>query len=131
MITSGPIHSELARHLSGLRHTEQFVVCDSGLPLGDVPTVDLGYRYGAAEFVDVAQTVIPLLTLEASWISREMTEANRRCLGALTTLGRTPEPIDHEQFKQRALAAKFAIRTGEATFYANVICQAGVPFATS
>ncbi|RNI19523.1 RbsD/FucU domain-containing protein [Flexivirga caeni] len=129
MISKGIIHAELARQLSGLRHTEQFVVCDSGLPLGDLPTVDLGYRYGAAGFIDVVQVVLPELTLEASWISREMLETNRPCLDALTTLGLTPEPIDHDAFKRRALAAKFAIRTGEATFYANVICQAGVPFA--
>lgn len=131
MITTGITHSELARQLVGLRHTEQFVVCDSGLPLGNVPTVDLGYRYGAAGFVDVVHTVLPALTLEASWISREMLEANPTCLEALTQLGLSPEPIDHEQFKRRALAAKFAIRTGEATFFANVLCQAGVPFRAS
>lgn len=128
MITQGIIHAELALHLGGLRHTERFVVCDSGLPLGKVPTVDLGYRYGAASFEDVVQTVIPQLTLERSWISRDMLDANPTCHLALTALGLSPEPIDHEQFKQQALEAKFAIRTGEATFYANVVCQAGVPF---
>lgn len=128
MITSGITHSGLARHLAGLRHTERFVVCDSGLPLGEVPTVDLGYRYGAASFVDVVRTVLPELTLERSWISQDMIETNATCLGALTMLGLSPEPMDHERFKREALTAKFAIRTGEATFYANVICQAGVPF---
>ncbi|HWC21516.1 MAG TPA: RbsD/FucU family protein [Flexivirga sp.] len=130
MITRGIIHTELARHLAGLRHTERFVVCDSGLPLGDVPTVDLGYRYGAASFEDVVRTVVPQLTLERSWISRDMVDTNPTCLGALTAVGLSPEPIDHEQFKRLALDAKFAIRTGEATFYANVICQGGVPFST-
>ncbi|MFC6705490.1 RbsD/FucU domain-containing protein [Flexivirga alba] len=131
MITHGVIHAELARHLGGLRHTERFVVCDSGLPLGDVPTVDLGYRYGAATFEDVVQTVIPGLTLERSWISRDMLATNPTCLRALTALDLSPEAIDHERFKQLALEAKFAIRTGEATFYANVICQAGVPFGAA
>lgn len=130
MITRGVIHAELARHLGGLRHTERFVVCDSGLPLGDLPTVDLGYRYGAASFEDVVQTVIPELTVEQSWISREMLDANPACLSVLTALDLSPEPVDHERFKPLALDAKFAIRTGEATFYANVICQAGVPFGT-
>lgn len=130
MITHGIIHAELARHLGGLRHTERFVVCDSGLPLGNVPTIDLGYRYGAASFEDVVQAVLPEITIEQSWISRDMLDTNPTCLHALTALDLSPEPIDHEQFKQLALDAKFAIRTGEATFYANVICQAGVPFGT-
>ena len=128
MISTGIIHSELARQLSGLRHTEHFVICDSGLPLGDVPTVDLGYRYGAPSFVDVVKTVLPELTIEASWTSRDMLTANPECLDALRSLGLSPEPVDHADFKQRALTAKFAVRTGEATFYANVICRAGVPF---
>lgn len=130
MITHGVIHAGLAGHLAGLRHTERFVVCDSGLPLGDLPTIDLGYRYGAASFEDVVQTVLPRLTIEHSWISRDMLDTNPTCHGALTALDLAPEPVDHERFKQLALEAKFAVRTGEATFYANVICQAGVPFGT-
>lgn len=128
MIRSGIIHSNLASLLAGLRHTERFVICDSGLPLGDLPRVDLGYRYGAASFADVIRTVIPELVIEDSWISAPMTETNPTCLGILREQGLAPQPIDHEAFKQRVLSCKFAIRTGEATFYANVICQAGVAF---
>ncbi|MCU1653621.1 MAG: Pyridine nucleotide-disulfide oxidoreductase, partial [Pseudonocardia sp.] len=35
---------------------------------------------------------------------------------------------DHGAFKALARDAKFAVRTGEDTVYANVICQAGVAF---
>ncbi|MFC6714941.1 RbsD/FucU domain-containing protein [Branchiibius cervicis] len=129
MITTGIIHADLARHLAGLRHTEHLVICDSGLPLGDVPTVDLGYRYGQPGFIDVIETILPAVTLEASWISQPMVQANPKCLSALRNQGLSPQELDHEDFKVRALAAKFAVRTGEDTFYANVICRAGVPFA--
>lgn len=128
MIVSGVIHSQLAMHLAGLRHTEHFVICDSGLPLGSVPTVDLGYRYGQPGFIDVVQTVLPTVTIEASWISAPMLGTNARCLQALRDAGLDPGPVDHEEFKTLALAAKFAVRTGEDTFYANVILRAGVPF---
>lgn len=128
MLKSGVIHSELAAMLAGLRHTETFVVCDSGLPLGDLPRVDLGYRYGAATFVDIIDVVLPALVIQASWISKDMIEANQPCLKALQKHALSPQPIDHDEFKSRVLNAKFAVRTGEATFYANVICQAGVAF---
>ncbi|TWE09296.1 RbsD/FucU domain-containing protein [Rudaeicoccus suwonensis] len=128
MIRTGVVHAELARHLAGLRHTEHFVVCDSGLPFADVPCVDLGYRYGAASFADVVSTVIPAVVIEASWISEQMPQLNPDNLAVLYDVGLTPESIDHDEFKARALTAKFAVRTGEATFYANVICRAGVPF---
>lgn len=128
MLRNGVIHSELAALLAGLRHTETFVVCDSGLPLGDLPRVDLGYRYGAATFVDVINVVLPALIIQNSWISKDMIEANQPCLEALQKHELCPQPVDHSEFKLRVLDAKFAVRTGEATFYANVICEAGVPF---
>lgn len=128
MIRNGIIHPELAGFLAGLRHTEQFVICDSGLPLGKLPRVDLGYRYGAASFADVVRTVIPELVIQDCWISAPMTDANPANLALLRELGLRPHAIDHEAFKQRVLSCKFAVRTGENTFYANVICQAGVAF---
>lgn len=128
MIRTGIIHAQLASLLAGLRHTEQFVICDSGLPLDDLPCVDLGYRYGAASFADVVRTVIPKLVIEGSWISAPMTDVNPANLGVLRELGLAPQPVDHEAFKQRVSSCKFAVRTGENTFYANVICRAGVAF---
>jgi D-ribose pyranase len=47
----------------------------------------------------------------------------------LVSLGLEPELIEHEAFKAAVLSAAFAVRTGEDTFYANVLCRAGVPFA--
>lgn len=128
MIRTGIIHTQLAGLLAGLRHTEQFVICDSGLPLGDLPCVDLGYRYGAASFADVVRTVIPALVIEGSWISAPMVDINPANLGMLRDLGLEPQPIAHDAFKQRGLSCKFAIRTGEDTFYSNVICRVGVAF---
>lgn len=128
MLRDGVIHSELAAMLAGLRHTETFVICDSGLPLGDLSRVDLGYRYGAATFIDVIDVVLPQLIIQNSWISEDMIEANQPCLITLKKHKLSPQPIHHDEFKSRVLDAKFAIRTGEATFYANVICQAVVAF---
>lgn len=128
MIRSGIIHAELARHLAGLRHTETFVICDAGLPLGDLPTVDLGFRYGSPSFAEVVSTVLPHLVTEASWVSEPILRQNEAGLALLRREGLDPTPIDHDDFKRRVLAAKFAVRTGEASFFANVLLQAGVAF---
>ena len=129
MKRNGIIHAELARHLAALRHTETFVICDSGLPLArDAPCVDLGYRYGQPRFADVVAAVLPELTIETSWISQQMTEVNPDCLASLRAHGLNPEPIEHDEFKRRVRTAKFSVRTGEATYYANVLCRAGVAF---
>jgi D-ribose pyranase len=131
MIRDGIIHAGLAGFIAGLRHTETFVIADAGLPLGDVPTVDLGYRYGAPRFADVLSTVLPQVVVEASWVSLPIQQANPPALDALRAEGLEPEPIDHEEFKARVLAARFAVRTGEATLYANVLLRAGVGFPGS
>lgn len=129
MKRDGIVHAELARRIAGLRHTDTFVICDAGLPLDpQTPCIDLGYRYGRADFADVAATVLAEVVVEHSWISADMLEHNRPLHEHLLGLGLTPEPADHEWFKAQAREVSFAVRTGEATFFANVLCQAGVAF---
>ncbi|MCW2515867.1 MAG: pyridine nucleotide-disulfide oxidoreductase [Mycobacterium sp.] len=129
MKREGIIHAELARHLAALRHTDTFVICDAGLPLArHTPCVDLGYRYGQATFADVTTTVLDEVVVEHSWVSRDVVTVSPQVHQHLVGLGLQPEPLDHEQFKAAVLDAAFAVRTGEDTFFANVLCRAGVPF---
>lgn len=132
MKRDGIIHAELARWVAGLRHTDTFVICDAGLPLAaETSCVDLGYRYGQAGFADVASTVLAEVVVERSWVSRDVLRANPAVHEHLLGLGLTPEPIEHELFKSRAREARFAVRTGEDTMFANVLCRAGVAFPRS
>ncbi|MGH3642194.1 MAG: D-ribose pyranase [Myxococcota bacterium] len=129
MKRNGIIHAELARRIAALRHTETFVICDAGLPLGrDTPCIDLGYRYGQAPFADVATTVLGEVVIEHSWMSADVIPANPGVHRHLVQLGLEPELVEHEAFKSAVLSAAFAVRTGEDTFFANVLCRAGVPF---
>lgn len=131
MKKNGIIHAELARRIAALRHTETFVICDAGLPLGrDTPCIDLGYRYGRATFTDVATTVLGEVVIEHSWMSADVVSANPNVHQHLVQLGLEPQLVEHEVFKAAVLSAAFAVRTGEDTFFANVLCRAGVPFAS-
>ena len=130
MKKNGIIHAELARRIAALRHTETFVICDAGLPLGrDTPCIDLGYRYGQATFIDVATTVLGEVVIEHSWMSADVVAANPSAHQHLVQLGLEPDLIEHEAFKTAVRSAAFAVRTGEDTLFANVLCRAGVPFA--
>jgi D-ribose pyranase len=132
MKRQGVIHAELARHLAALRHTDTFVICDSGLPLSrDTPCVDLGYRYGQATFADVTATVLNEVVVEHSWVSRDVVTVSPHVHQHLLDLGLQPEAVEHEQFKAAVHDVAFAVRTGEDTFFANVLCRAGVPFSPS
>jgi len=126
---SGIIHHELAGLIAGLRHTETFVISDAGLPLAPgTPTVDLGYRYSQPPFLDVAEALLAQIVVEHSWVTGQVREINPTVYTALRSFGLEPEPLDHNEFKARVGDVKFAVRTGEDSFYANVLCRAGVPF---
>ncbi len=130
MKRTGIVHAQLAARLAGLRHTETFVVSDAGLPVPlGMPVVDLGYRYGQPGFRDVTATVLAEVVVEHSWASRDVVAANPDVWAFLQgTLDAPPELIDHEDFKARCARARFLIRTGEDTVFANLLCRAGVPF---
>ena len=130
MQQSGIIHHELAGLIAGLRHTDTFVITDSGLPLAPgIPVVDLGYRYGRPPFLDVAEAMLAQIVVEHSWVTDQIREINPDVYTALRSFGLDPELVDHDEFKARVGDTKFAVRTGEDTFFANVLCRAGVPFA--
>lgn len=129
MKRTGIIHAELAGRIAALRHTDTFVICDAGLPLAPTtPCVDLGYRYGQASFADVTKAVLDEVVVEHSWVSRDVLTVSPAVHRHLEGLGLRPEPVDHDLFKAQVRDVAFAVRTGEATFFANVLCRAGVAF---
>jgi D-ribose pyranase len=127
---AGIIHNELAGLLAGLRHTDIFVISDAGLPLAPgTPTVDLAYRYGQPPFADVVEAVLAQIVVEHSWVTDQVREINPSVYTALRSFGLDPEPLPHNAFKDMVREVKFAVRTGEDSFFANVLCRAGVPFS--
>lgn len=132
MKRTGIVHAGLAGMVAGLRHTDTFVISDAGLPLPPgMPCVDLGYRYGQATFRDVTATLLPEVVIEYSWVSRDVLSANPGVHKHLLDLGLAPQPLDHDEFKVLVNEATFAVRTGEATLFANVLCRAGAAFDSS
>ncbi|MGP9745512.1 D-ribose pyranase [Brachybacterium sp. AOP29-B2-41] len=127
MKRGGILHPELSAHLARLGHTDTFVIGDAGLPVPPgVARVDLAVTLGVPGFAEVLDAILAEIEVEGAVIA---TEAAGSPVGALFD-ARLPgsETVPHEEFKQLTGQARFVVRTGETTPYANVIVRCGVPF---
>ncbi|WP_423841009.1 D-ribose pyranase [Vibrio mytili] len=139
MKKSSLINADVSYLVATLGHTDEFTVCDAGLPIPDhVQRIDLALTHGVPSFLDTVRVILSesqiesvILAEEFSLVSPELHEA------LLTELNRESDkagkPIEicyvsHEAFKQRTTQSRAVVRTGECTPYANVIFQAGVAF---
>ena len=129
MKRTGILHGELSAHIARLGHTDQFLVVDSGFPVpANVPVVDLRVVYGLPAFAPVFAAIADDVVVEHALVATELADANPPVEELIR--GRFPETetVDHTELKRRATAARFAVRTGEDTPYANVLLTAGVGF---
>ncbi len=131
MKRTGILNAQLAAALARLRHTDTFVVSDSGLPVPpEIETIDLAVVYGVPSFEVVVRAILAEIVVEAAYVSEPIAEYNPDCLALLRELYPNVEAIDHDDLKNRVSAASFVVRTGEAKPFANAVFRAGVPFFT-
>ncbi|WP_433512469.1 RbsD/FucU domain-containing protein [Nonomuraea sp. CA-143628] len=116
-------HPRLLQILAAAGHTDLIVVADPGLPVPPgVETVDLVWRRGEPAFLPVLEAVLGELVVETAYVAEESPP------GFLDGVLTRTERIPHTHLKQLTGRARAVVRTGEATPYANVVLQAGVPF---
>lgn len=133
MKKKGILNSELCRVVARLGHTDQLVVCDSGLPIPlSAVCVDLALKKNVPRFLDTLELLADELEIEEAIIAEEMERFNGPVYDGLVRLlpGVKITAVCHEEFKTRTRAngnVSF-VRTGEATPYANVILVSGVDF---
>lgn len=131
MKREGILNESLLKVIGGLGHTDIIVVCDVGLPIpSGVEKVDLAVCKGTPGFMQVLKPLFNEMVIEKIIIASEIRDKNAGVLRELQTLAHDIpfEEVSHEEFKVICGKAKAAVRTGEATPYANVIIQAGVNF---
>ncbi len=129
MRRTGILNARLASALARLRHTDTFVVSDSGLPVPpEVETIDLAVVYGIPSFEAVLRAILAEIVVEAAFVSAPIAEHNPACLALIEELHPGVEAIAHDELKARVASASFVVRTGEAKPFANAILRAGVPF---
>ncbi|WP_405803375.1 D-ribose pyranase [Streptomyces sp. NBC_01187] len=132
MKKTGVLNRHLAGALAELGHTDQVVVCDSGLPIPygcDGPkVVDLSLVAGEPRFTAVVDALLSELKIDGALAACEVSDGNLRVAEFLTGRFQDLELVAHEELKKRVERARLVVRTGEATPYANVILRCGVPF---
>jgi len=131
MKKKGVLNMQISRVLASLGHTDTVVIGDCGLPIPDgVERVDLAIVQGLPRFEPVVKAIADDIVVQKIIVAEEILEHNADTFHFLEKLfGQIPiEKIPHETFKKRTVQAKAVIRTGEATPYANVILESGVPF---
>lgn len=123
------LNRELAGRFAKLGHTDKIVIADCGLPIpNEVPCIDLSYKLGEPSFKTILEVVLDDLMVEEAVLAEEIKTKNIQLSNYLSE--KLPEItyVSHEQFKKQTMEAKFIIRTGENTPFANVILQCGVIF---
>lgn len=129
MKKQGILNRELAGRFAKLGHTDKIVIADCGLPVPDgVACIDLSYKLGEPSFSMILNAVLEDLVVESAVLASEIKEKNTKLNDELTSTLPNISYVPHEEFKQLTKKAKFIIRTGEITPYANVILQCGVIF---
>jgi D-ribose pyranase len=125
-LINGPLSSVVAQ----MGHKERLVVADAGLPLGNLPRIDLALTAGIPSFVDTLRVLMSELQVEAAIYPEELPRKNPEVyLAMMQVLGDIPvQPLQHEQFKVEMRSSRAAVRTGEFSPYANVILISGVMF---
>jgi len=129
LLVKGIIHAKLAAALAELRHTDLFVISDSGFPTArGVELIDLGVVYGLPPFDRVLDAVLAEEVVEKATMAKETELHNPAQATRIRSHLDHVSQVSHEELKLMAAQAQFVVRTGEATPYSNVLLQAGVAF---
>lgn len=131
MLTHGILNAQLSAALAGLRHKDVFVVSDCGLPVPQgIEVIDLAVVFGVPRFEEVLEALRPQLVLEEGLMAEEARgeQAERWVKDHFNVLLSYVPHDGSGGFKSHIKNAKFVVRTGETTSYANVIFRCGVPF---
>lgn len=133
MKKNGILNSQIARVLSTLRHTDQIVIGDAGLPVPNgVEEIDIALKLGVPTFIEVLEELLKDMKIEKVILADEIKTENSDQLQDVMKLIQLDDGaidfVSHEHFKELTANTKVIIRTGEMTPYSNIILQSDVIF---
>jgi D-ribose pyranase len=125
------LNPEIVAAVAALGHTEYLCIADCGLPIPHgVNVIDVSVTATIPSFLQVLKAVECELVIESYICASEIEAANPNTLKQVEEIltGKTAKKIPHEEFKKLTSNAKYIIRTGETSPYANIILVGGVNF---
>lgn len=127
----GILNGEVNRVIGCMGHTDTICVTDCGLPIpSNVEKIDISVRIGKPSFLEVLGEISKHMEVERITLAKEILDTNKSVLESIKSSFPNAEIVfvPHVEFKEISSKCKAAIRTGEATPYANAILHSGVIF---
>ncbi|WP_248959322.1 D-ribose pyranase [Sphaerisporangium perillae] len=129
MKRSGILNAALSGAIARLGHTDELLICDSGMPLPPgAQVVDLAFLPGIPSFADVLDGLLAEIVVEGATAAEEVRTGNPDCDALLRERLPRLSYVPHERLKSLTASSRLIVRTGEARPYANVILRCGVAF---
>jgi len=125
------LNPEIVAAVAALGHTEYLCIADCGLPIPQgVNLIDVSVTATIPNFLQVLKAVESELVVESYICASEIDDVNPNIMKDMEAIlaGKQVKKIPHEDFKKLTSKAKYIIRTGETSSYANVILVGGVNF---
>ncbi len=121
------LNSPLAGALREVGHTQMVLLANKAFPVPPgVETIDLALSNDVPTILDVIRAISGEFSFDRILIAEEMKELSGERATALEELtGKPFEFFTHVEFKHIAEHARLAVRTGDATPYANCILVCG------
>lgn len=130
----GILHSELARVVARMGHTDLLGIADAGLPIpSGVRRIELAFTPGLPAWLDVLHAVLGELQVEACTVANESRKSCPQLMDALAASlpGAELRWVDHDELKRQSAGCRAIVRTGEFTPFANVLLQSGADFSAN
>lgn len=131
MKKSGILNSRLSGLIAALGHTDIFLIGDAGMPVPEgVEIVDLALCENIPTLEQTLKAVLSEAKIEYYYTADLIQEYNQKTYNLFQTelAGIPNEAMPHTDLKELTKKAKFAIRTGEFSYYGNIVLRAGVVF---
>ena len=130
--SSAILHGQLSRVLAEMGHTDELLVTDAGLPIPlGVERVDLALTGNVPRLSTVLRVILDELIVEEAVMAEEVAASGVGLYAEVQQLlpdGVRLTLVPHQELKLRTHRVRAAVRTGELTWYANIILVGGVSF---
>lgn len=125
------LNPEIVAAVAALGHTEFLCIADCGLPIPNgVRLIDVSVSENIPGFSDVLKAVEGELVVESCIYAEEIEHFNKEKLKDIREIMKDipNHQVSHQKLKELTATAKYIIRTGETSPYANIILVGGVNF---
>jgi D-ribose pyranase len=145
MKSNGVLNIKLAKLIAKLGHGDAIAIVDRGFPLPTlscVEVIDLALSKNVPTVAQVVENITKELIVEKKIFAKETLDKSISFYNGINSLlikegiEINEDIILHDSFKKAVMSGKYEgsdikafIRTGEFTFYGNVILIAGVDFS--